>query len=534
MATNNLRVIYQNQADYTASVLTVSSTASVSTPGSNLLKDTRSLVWRTGTRTTTNFPVIFKSAATAAASGKHSGFTVTSTNTATGSAPTHCTVTALGGTEATTAVALPYYFVPPDTNTAVSYTVRIYSSSTKTVLLDTQVIPVILTQANAINVVCSNNNHVFPDTAGTVTDYTNTGCNIWVFEGCTPLYYNGVGTSTNTFTVSAASTTGPIAPSTPNAATTTINCAVYPNHTTGGALLATNVITYTITYKTRGGSTGSLTTTQTFTKSAVSWTPNIVTSFASTTAHSILLLTLPATNTAVVGGAVLTLTNAGTGAAVRLSGYNTNAPTLSGSTDLPRVVTTAGQVPAFDTKNIEGISWDTAGVDNWTTLGTTTFGADRNCIRAFVPSASQVLARYIVVEVMDLVNSSGYIEASRLIVGPYWTPIYNTSYGMSSSIKDTSTNERTESGDLITTNGVVYKTLNFDMNWMTKADKDEMIKLLKIAGSRRGIFVSLFPDNSDDYGKENLYQIYGKLLPNSGITHPYLDTFATQIEVEEV
>ena len=76
--------------------------------------------------------------------------------------------------------------------------------------------------------------------------------------------------------------------------------------------------------------------------------------------------------------------------------------------------------------------------------------------------------------------------------------------------------------------------MTFDLNWLTPSDRMQFSNILRLNGLPKGIFVSLFPDNSDDYGKENLYQIYGKLLPNSGITHPYLDTFATQIEVEEV
>lgn len=528
MAANNLRVIYQNQADYTSSALTASSTASAQLVVANLLKDTRSTVWRSASRTLTNLPVVFKTAAVTTETGVHSGFTVTSSNA------THATVTANGDSEAATATALPYVFTISDSAVKTSYTVRTYNSSAKTTLLDTQVLPVVPVVADAVVAFCSNNNHQFPttDTVGTVSDYSNSGCNIWVYEGSSPLFYDGVGTTNGTYTVTRTTTSGTL---TPGAISSGGNgsYAVAANHS-ASSTLTTAVVTYTITGKRRDGTAISTTTTQTFTKLASINSSNSVTSIANTAAAASLLLTLPSNITTKTAASVLTLTNIGAGGTMRTSGYSTAAvPVLTGVAELP-VISVGTATRVIDSKWVKGSPWAVAGAENWTTLGTTTFGADRNCIRSFVPKNTEAVVKYVVVEVFDPYNTQGYIEASRLIVGPYWSPTYNTGYGMNSTIKDNSTNERSESGDLVTTNSVVYKCLNFELNWMLKADRDELIKLLKIAGSRRGIFVSLFPENSDDYEKENTYQIYGKLAPNSGITHPYLDMYATSVELEEV
>jgi hypothetical protein len=140
----------------------------------------------------------------------------------------------------------------------------------------------------------------------------------------------------------------------------------------------------------------------------------------------------------------------------------------------------------------------------------------------------------IAIDISDPGNLAGYIEASRLVVGWYWSPKYNTSYGLATTMKDLSTHERSEAGDLVTNRGVRFNSMNFDMNWLVPADQLEMQKILRGNGIAQPLLISLFPNNSDDWVKEQSHQIYGKLSQLSSIVHPILDMYSTSIDIEEI
>lgn len=131
-------------------------------------------------------------------------------------------------------------------------------------------------------------------------------------------------------------------------------------------------------------------------------------------------------------------------------------------------------------------------------------------------------------------SNAGFIEASRLVIGDYWSPTYNTSYGLSTQLQDLSSHARSESGDLITNRGTLHNTLSFTFDYLDPEDRVQLISLLKNNGMYRPIFISLFPDNSSDWTKEQAHQIYGKLSQLSAIAHPVLSFYSSSIDIEEV
>lgn len=138
------------------------------------------------------------------------------------------------------------------------------------------------------------------------------------------------------------------------------------------------------------------------------------------------------------------------------------------------------------------------------------------------------------ITITDTNNSSGYLECSRLIIGSYWSPQYNTSFGIGVGSKDLSTHERTESGDLVSNRGVRYNSMTFDLKWLTATDRLQFTSILRGGGLPTPLFISLFPDNSEDYAQEQTYQIYGKFPQLSEISHPIFGMYSTQIEIEEI
>lgn len=151
--------------------------------------------------------------------------------------------------------------------------------------------------------------------------------------------------------------------------------------------------------------------------------------------------------------------------------------------------------------------------------------------RAWFPQQSGTI---IVITITDTNNTAGYIECSRLIIGSYWSPQYNTSFGMGVGSKDLSTSERTESGDLVSNRGIRYNSMTFDLKWLTAADRVQFTGILRGGGIPTPLFISLFPDNSEEWAKEQTYQIYGKFPQLASITHPIFGMYSTQIEIEEI
>lgn len=129
-------------------------------------------------------------------------------------------------------------------------------------------------------------------------------------------------------------------------------------------------------------------------------------------------------------------------------------------------------------------------------------------------------------------NPQGYIEVSSLICGSYWSPTYNTSFGIEIGIVDTSEQDRTHSGNLITTANTQHKTLSFDLSFLNSTDRDYLWKILKSCGKRKSVFVSLFPEDTEA-SKEALYQIYGKFSDLATLVHPMYSVYASSVQIEE-
>lgn len=124
-------------------------------------------------------------------------------------------------------------------------------------------------------------------------------------------------------------------------------------------------------------------------------------------------------------------------------------------------------------------------------------------------------------------------KISRIIVGNYWTPTYNTQFGVSVNYVDNSSAERLQSGDLFTQNAPRHKTLSFDLQYLNEADKFILFDIMKSLGKITPIFVSVFPDD-DDKDKEQMYQIYGKFSDLGGISHTMFTMYASSIQLEEI
>ena len=263
---------------------------------------------------------------------------------------------------------------------------------------------------------------------------------------------------------------------------------------------------------------------------------------ASATATAVLTVDLGSAQS--IGGIILPYTNLNSStAAIEVRGYST--PATVAINPLTGAVTFTGGTAVTGYVYSQVCSpWNTLGLSAWgtnpATANTYAYGGG-TCARVWLSAAVQALsAQYLYITITDTYSSAlagRYIEASRLIIGKYWSPKYNTGYGMTTSQQDLSTHERTESGDLTTQRGPRFSKLNFDLNFLDQSDRKELTRIMLGNGLPKPMFVSLFPNNgtsSADAEMERAHQLYSKLMQVPGISYSMLDTYSTQLELEEV
>jgi hypothetical protein len=240
--------------------------------------------------------------------------------------------------------------------------------------------------------------------------------------------------------------------------------------------------------------------------------------------------------TKTVGGVILAFTNLTSSATIRLVGYNApNTPSITSN------LLTTGVTAAFNTGHLSCSPWNNLNLPNWGTNPTTSSnysygGGTYGRVWLNTTQAAQPI-RYLGIEVINTGSTAAYIEASRIIVGDYWSPKYNVGYGISAGIKDLSEHLRTESGDLITRRGPRIRTLNFNLEWLASIDRKEMTKILLGNGLPKPLFVSLFPDSTgtdEDFQREGIHQVYGKMMTVPGVSYTHYEIYSTTMELEEV
>lgn len=102
-----------------------------------------------------------------------------------------------------------------------------------------------------------------------------------------------------------------------------------------------------------------------------------------------------------------------------------------------------------------------------------------------------------------------YIDCSRVVCGKYWEPQIGVDKdGLEFTINDTTQTSRSDTGDLLSDRGTIYDQLSFNLNLLSKTDREDLVKILKSVGNFKNIAVSVFPEGNTR--NEQDYIIYGK------------------------
>lgn len=228
-------------------------------------------------------------------------------------------------------------------------------------------------------------------------------------------------------------------------------------------------------------------------------------------------------------------TNMSPNTTLRVRGWIGTTPTSSANASTPSVTST-GATQVFDSGTL--VSGTVAPLDQFewgvSPLGASAYERGSSYVTFWIPKETSRQCTSLTIEIFDYTNTDQYIQASHLILGDYWSPKFNTQYGLRQDFKDFSTNFRNEAGDLLSSKSFYYRTLKFDMNYLTQADRTELHRIIRTVGITGRLFISLFPENTTDADEEGTYQLYGKLTSMPGIEKHIYSMYRSSIEIEEV
>lgn len=137
------------------------------------------------------------------------------------------------------------------------------------------------------------------------------------------------------------------------------------------------------------------------------------------------------------------------------------------------------------------------------------------------------------IELTSAGNADGYVEIGRIIAGQAWQPEKSAEYGAQIGFADTTTGLRTSSGNLTTDRGTISRTMEFDMQYMSQADKAALNNIFRFSGKSQPVFINLIP--SAPLTEADLsQQIYGKIDTDLTVTLPFYGVYNSKIKIIEI
>lgn len=228
-----------------------------------------------------------------------------------------------------------------------------------------------------------------------------------------------------------------------------------------------------------------------------------------------VVYTVTWSTTQSIGGIGLPATNLSGDATVRVQLYSDQACTTQ--------VADSGTIYACFGSDLELWNWSLPLNANAFVFG----GASKTSVWF----SNQQVAKGCKITLTDsATNTAGYIDCARLVIGPYWEPQRNIQKGsLNIEIVDTSTRERSDSGDLLATRSNLYDSLKFDLAFLEEADRQQVMRIARLCGTSRNLFITIFNSSNDVLAQDST--IYGKII-NFATTQQFYGFFSTPLEIE--
>jgi hypothetical protein len=193
---------------------------------------------------------------------------------------------------------------------------------------------------------------------------------------------------------------------------------------------------------------------------------------------------------------------------------------------------TAGTTLVFDSTALPACPASAVVLRGWTALASSMAYAYGGGVYARAWFAA-IGCRCLVVDISDASNLAGFVEASRMVAGNYWSPSVNADIGAQLLFDDRSAHVRSDAGDLLTDVGPRMRKLTLNLSYLPASDRTTAAGIFRANGMGTPMLVSVFPGDADT-DLERDYTVYGKLSAMSAFTLAAWPAYVLPIEIEEL
>lgn len=133
-------------------------------------------------------------------------------------------------------------------------------------------------------------------------------------------------------------------------------------------------------------------------------------------------------------------------------------------------------------------------------------------------------------KVVITIVSDAVIDCARIICGTYWESSRQVNRGIQLGYEDMSEITTTRSGNTYEDRKPIIETMQFDLEYLSDTDRQELQKLMRSWGSSGLIYYCVFPDNTNPELTQS-YSIYGRSNSNS-IQYQFYKYYNTSIDIK--
>lgn len=197
---------------------------------------------------------------------------------------------------------------------------------------------------------------------------------------------------------------------------------------------------------------------------------------------------------------------------------------LYSDTDCTTQIYDSGTVSAVSVVPWGQFIW---GVDEWG--GSIFQGWDHAYSEMYL--AAQYVAKGMKVTISDPTNTAGYIQAARLIVGPYYDMTYGANFGATWAKQTATKKWRSEDGAQRNDNPKSWRTFNCRLEFMTENDRSVIADICERNGDQNDLWISQVYGANSRINRD--YAMLAKLVSIPSIDWVVATGWNTQLQLAE-
>ena len=126
-------------------------------------------------------------------------------------------------------------------------------------------------------------------------------------------------------------------------------------------------------------------------------------------------------------------------------------------------------------------------------------------------------------------NTVSQIDCARIVCGQYWEPTRQVDKGIELGFTDQSEVITTRSGNTYVDRKPITENMNFQLQYLGEADRQQFMKIMRSWGSTGLVYVCVFSDNTNPELTQ-AYSIYGRLQANA-LQYQFFNYYSSSVQL---